>query len=406
MILMRTTRSLTTAALLSLSAVCAGVAVAPQARAQAADDASTKAARVRFLEGVDLYGKGQFEQARSSFKQAYALKAHYSIALNLALSCLKSNHPLEAAKYFQVVLKDSSTPPDKRAEAESGQTEARGKIGRVEVQVASGSEVYLDGEKIGFAPVDTLDVEPGSHVVVTKGAHGTSEQKFLVVAGQLVPVRFGAVAAAPTPAPAPTPVPTPGPTPAATTAPAAPVADPATTAPATDGTPAPDASAAADTSSASRKDWLAPPAPLWPAIALGGIGVAGLATGIGFAVAASSAQSSADNTSAQIRAAAGAYKVPTTGACNNVGAFPAGTVQGQVTDACAKLTSSLNNVSTDNTLAAIGFVVAPVGLIGSALYYFLGPGKRPGEGATASAYKPLIMPWLGAGTGVNVSGSF
>ena len=81
-------------------------------------------------------------------------------------------------------------------------------------------------------------------------------------------------------------------------------------------------------------------------------------------------------------------------------------VQGQVTDACAKLTSSLNNVSTDNTLAAIGFVVAPVGIVGSALYYFLGPGKRPGEGATASAYKPLIMPWLGAGTGVNVSGSF
>ena len=74
---MRTTRSLAISILISASTLTGALAVTHEVHAQGADDPSTKAARERFKEGVGLYEKGQFEQARTSFKQAYALKAHY-----------------------------------------------------------------------------------------------------------------------------------------------------------------------------------------------------------------------------------------------------------------------------------------------------------------------------------------
>src|SRR6187431_2251336 len=81
--------------------------VALPARAQ--DDAVTTQARARFKEGVEAFDKGKFEEARLSFLQAYALKKHPAVLLNLAQSSAKSGHPLEAAKYFQQFLKEATT---------------------------------------------------------------------------------------------------------------------------------------------------------------------------------------------------------------------------------------------------------------------------------------------------------
>src|SRR5579885_1111919 len=85
----------------------AAVSIPRVASAQGAqDDALTKAARARFPEGVDAFDKGNYEAARASFKQAYALKQHPAVLLNLAQSSLKSGHYLEAAKFFQQYLND------------------------------------------------------------------------------------------------------------------------------------------------------------------------------------------------------------------------------------------------------------------------------------------------------------
>src|SRR5580692_7246311 len=95
------TRPLAVALLLAL----APVAFAPTVVAQsAADDPTTAMARARFKEGVDFFDKGSFEQARASFLQAYALKKHPAVLLNLAWSCVKSGHALEAERYFKQYL--------------------------------------------------------------------------------------------------------------------------------------------------------------------------------------------------------------------------------------------------------------------------------------------------------------
>src|ERR1700677_4196883 len=98
------------------------------------DEATTSMARARFKEGVGYYDKGQFELARASFLQAYALKKHPAILLNLAWSCVKSGHSLDGAHYFKQFLADSTDASDKqRADANDGLSQARAKLGQLEV---------------------------------------------------------------------------------------------------------------------------------------------------------------------------------------------------------------------------------------------------------------------------------
>lgn len=162
-----------------------------------ADDTAT--ARIRFQEGVELYDKGQYDKARAAFLQAWALKKHPAILLNLGQSCLKSGRPGEAARDFAQLVKDpSGLTAVQKTEAEKGLAEARAKAGRIDVQTAAGGEISIDGERIGVAPLDPIDVEPGAHTVRVKG----EEQKVNATVGQTVAVRIGpppTAAAAPAP---------------------------------------------------------------------------------------------------------------------------------------------------------------------------------------------------------------
>ncbi len=165
-----------------------------------ADDTAT--ARVRFQEGVELYDKGQYEKARAAFLQAWALKQHPAILLNLAQSSLRSNRPAEAARWFQQLLRDSQgITPAQKIEAEKGLAEARTKDGRLDVQTAAGAEVFVDNERIGVAPLEPIDVEAGAHTVRVKGE---PEQKVTVSVGQILAVKIGSVATPTTTAPTPT----------------------------------------------------------------------------------------------------------------------------------------------------------------------------------------------------------
>src|SRR5262245_63617281 len=125
------TRSLAAVLLLAFAPVAFG---AP-AFAQPADDPTIKAARARFQEGVAFYDKGEYEQARAAFLQAYALKKHPAVLLNLAWSSLKSGHVLEGKKYFEQFLNEAKDATDKqRADANDGLSQAKAKLGRIDIQ--------------------------------------------------------------------------------------------------------------------------------------------------------------------------------------------------------------------------------------------------------------------------------
>ena len=143
------------------------------------DDATTKAARARFQEGVDAFDKGQYENARAAFLQAYALRKHPAVLLNLAQSSLKSGHAIESLKYFQQYLRESANlTPQQKADAEKGIAEARTKLGRLEISAPTGAEISVDNDRVGNAPLsEPVDVEVGSHSVRARYADGTAEGK-------------------------------------------------------------------------------------------------------------------------------------------------------------------------------------------------------------------------------------
>src|SRR4051794_26936217 len=146
-------------------------ALVPVSPAHAQDkDAVTEMARRRFQEGVKFFDQKRFEEARAAFLQAYALKHHPAVLLNLAQSEIRSGHPLEASRHFTGYLRESpNASAAERAEAEKGLAAARAKLGRIHVQVPIGAEVIVDGESVGQAPFsEPIDVMPGTHTIEGK----------------------------------------------------------------------------------------------------------------------------------------------------------------------------------------------------------------------------------------------
>ncbi len=161
------------------------------------------------------------ERAHVAFLQAYALRKHPAVLINLAQSSLRAGHTLEADHYFQQYLRESTgLTTMQRSEAESGLTEARAKLGRLQVSAPTGVDVSVDGTSAGAAPLsDSIDVEPGAHTVKASG----DTRSVTVAGGQVTEVRFGAPAPVAPVAPrrprsrrrCPPPEPAPAPPPAA-----------------------------------------------------------------------------------------------------------------------------------------------------------------------------------------------
>lgn len=344
-------------------------------RAEAQDDPVTIQARARFKEGVDFYDKGQYENARLAFLQAYALKKHPAVLLNLAQSSAKAGHPLEAAKYFQQFIKEStSASPAQRTDAENGLAEVRQKLGRIEIVAQAGTEITLDEkERLGTAPLDAIDVEPGSHTLRSS----TETVRVTANAGQKVQARFGG-GTQPVP-PVPVPVPGPGPTTAPPTPP------PNETGPTTE----PPAETGKHTNLLSRPDNMTP-------VVIGtvvfGIGLAGA---IIFAIFKADAQSKADSVAAEIRTAAikrgydGDHNgIPDAkGVCSDtnpqIHADFSLDVPGK-TSACTTLQQNNDKVNTNATIANVSLIVMGVGAITAVGWYLFAP-KRDDNASTATA---------------------
>jgi Tfp pilus assembly protein PilF len=378
-------RAVSVALLVSIAPVAFGAPAFAQGAAQ--DDALTKRARSRFQEGVEAFDKGQYENARLSFMEAYALKKHPAVLLNLAQSCLRGGHPGEAARYFQQFLREATqASPAQRADAEKGLTEARGKAGRVEIVAPNGTEISVanaQGDvKLGTAPfAEPIDVEPGTSTLKGRAADGTVESVSVTVqAGQRTTAKFGPQSAAPAPVPVPVP----------TTAPTTPTPPPAPSTPApTDPTPPANPEAPPSEPPGAKKPGLfSPPKTMTPVYIGAGVGVLGLAGTIIFAASKSAAQSSSDDVTTEIKTAAAKRGLSTTGICTN-----------PPTDfkkACQQLQDNNSAVDTNATLANVSVAVMIVGFVGAGAWYLFSP-KKNAEAAASG--KTLVLPMVGPQTG-------
>ena len=315
--------------------------------AVAQDDAVTIQARARFKEGVEAFDRGKFEEARLSFLQAYALKKHPAVLLNLAQSSAKSNHALEAAKYFQQFLREATTATAaQKRDAESGLTEVRQKIGRIDVVAPAGTEISLDDQgKVGTLPFEPLDVDVGTHTVKSP----TQSVIVTAVAGQRVEAKLGAAATPPVaPAPAPTTTATPAPPPK-------------------DDPPEPPP---------KRTNLLSPPKDMVPVYAGLGVGGVGFVSAIVFAIFKADAQSKANAVAREIRTAALERGIQAQGACNNPSAP-------EFDNACKTLTDNNDKVDTNAAIANVSIGVGVAGLLFAGIWYLAAPKENKAGGSTS-----------------------
>lgn len=377
-------RAVSVALLVSFTPMAFGAPAFAQGAAQ--DDALTKRARSRFQEGVEAFDKGQYENARLSFMEAYALKKHPAVLLNLAQSCLRGGHPGEAARYFQQFIREAAqASAAQRADAEKGLSEARTKAGRVEIVAPNGTEISVanaQGDvKLGTAPfAEPIDVEPGTSILKGRAADGTVESVSVTVqAGQRTTAKFGPQSAPP--APVPVPVPT---TPSTTTPPPSPSVPPPPPPPPVGNPETPPS----EPPGAKKPSLFSPPKTMTPVYIGAGVGVLGLAGTIIFAASKGSAQSSSDDVTTEIKNAAAKRGLSTTGICTN-----------PPTDfkkACQQLKDNNSAVDTNATLANVSVAVMIVGFVGAGAWYLFAPKKNAEAAATG---KTLVLPMVGPQTG-------
>ena len=388
---------------LGKAAALLGALVLLPAPALAQDDVTLTMARERFKEGVGYFDKKDFAKARVAFLQAYALKKHPAVLLNLAQSELRSGHEADAAKHFAQYLREHQDATEaERQGADTGLTAAKALVGEVALDVdATGAEVYVDGDLEGQAPLPgSVYLTPGSHELQARKDGKTVSGTVNAVAGQSTTLRLTLTRPANKPA---------GPTPEA---------------------PPPEASGEppVETAASSRQaffPWLTHT----PGAMIGvGLTGAGLIGGGAFVFSFRSSYSAADSVAAKIADKAvntdgkvDANGKPTsTGACTNPEAWLATsnnwknkTVaerQGRAAEYvanCNKYTSNVKSGDTFKTLAIVSFAVAGAAAVGTIVYYFADSKQVGSAAARASKRRVMVLPVYQPGfAGGLVSGTF
>ena len=150
---------------------------------------AVRMARKRFQEGIAAADAGNFEGARVAFQQAYALKPHASVLLNLGQAEVRTGHFLEAARHLANYLRDSSygKPADRKV-AQAALVDAESKVGKLVLEIdVDGAEATVDGELSGHSPTgaDPFYVEAGQRKLhVKKDGYEDFEQQLALDAGR------------------------------------------------------------------------------------------------------------------------------------------------------------------------------------------------------------------------------
>jgi hypothetical protein len=162
-------------------------------------------AQARFEEGIARVKTGNFDGARVSFTQAYAVLRRPYILWNLALAEEKTGHALDALEHFKDFARGRQDG-DERGGAQKHIAELMAQTGHLDVVARAGSQVFVDGAPEGTVPLaDSVDVAPGRHHVEAHTPRGEREVDVDVEAGQvlrvnLLPVTESAVSPGPAPA--------------------------------------------------------------------------------------------------------------------------------------------------------------------------------------------------------------
>jgi hypothetical protein len=246
-----------------LAAFLALVTAPKGARADAKDEA-----RRHFDRAVALVDDGQLEGALVEFQRSYDLTRHFAVLYNIGQVLVSLARPVEAFDAYQRYLAEGRDliPAARRIEVENEMLRQKARIATLEIHgLPFGATVRLDGKEIGRAPIAApLRVAVGKHSIAAAADGYDAAATEITVAGEDHRVVSLTLAKTAVPVAAPPPV-----------------APPAFVAPAAPAVVATPAAAAPPAKPPMSKLRIA-------GIVSGAVGVAGLAAGAAFGLAAKS----------------------------------------------------------------------------------------------------------------------
>lgn len=298
-------------------------------------EADSERARELFGQAVTAIDAKDFQKARQLLTEALALMESFDIAGALGQAELELGLYRDAAQHFRYSLRQF--PPSEsrklKQKVEEGLAEAQRYVGTLEVEATpAGAEILVDGTAVGKAPLDTeLFVSPGLHTLEARWEGGDhAVQSIEAFAGRGHKVRLEPAASEPSP-------------------PAAPVASGSST-PEANGNPPMDSPPPAN-----GKSWV-------PVYVGAGVTAAGLATWIGFHVAAENAQDDADAFNEEL-----APDGCTTGTAD--------------ADACRESQDAYDRQRRNRTISRVGAGVTVVGALATVAYVVFWPTSAPSSTA-------------------------
>lgn len=131
--------------------------------AQAPDgDGGTRSARKLFQAGVGHFEAGRYAEALGNFEQAYRLKPHPSVQVNIANCYDKLKRPVEAIEHFELFMASPEGSPAQRTEVESALARLTKQVARLVLRLQPAStRTALDEQ--ADARRESIWVGPGKH---------------------------------------------------------------------------------------------------------------------------------------------------------------------------------------------------------------------------------------------------
>jgi hypothetical protein len=151
-----------------------------------ADDATVVRARDLFKRGVDAYDRGVYYEALQAFQEAYSVRPHPAVRVNIANCYDKLDRPAEAIQNFEQFLGSGSGTPKQQEEVVKALEQLRRRVGRLLLHVApEGAKVVIDSNDPMRAPIaDVVLLKAGRHqLTVSLDRHETAMRVVDISAG-------------------------------------------------------------------------------------------------------------------------------------------------------------------------------------------------------------------------------
>jgi hypothetical protein len=133
---------------------------------------------------------GQYEQARLSFQQAYAISKDPTTLWNLALAEMKTNRPVDAIRHFRAFKRDPKANTTDLPTCDTLINRLEAQTCRVNVTTTTGAEIKVDGERWpDNAPTPgPIDVGEGVHTITVSLGQKSQSKEVTAQKGQEVNV--------------------------------------------------------------------------------------------------------------------------------------------------------------------------------------------------------------------------